>query len=219
MDGKRYRFRELPESEKLAGITTVIDEEDHVILLLDFQCYARFLDNGRALLWWADDDKDAKSIVFTDFKFSDLTSIPDPAEAARVMRNNKAKVFGLDSSKFKSFTCFREAGQYQIDSPSDWAEFEETLVLADHAPGSNGYDKMHRAVFVFDWISKKITVLPQDWFNNGNYDFGYQWIARVARKTSGVIIGEGVRLGAFELDESGRNLKRWLSKNEGHSIQ
>jgi len=212
MGGKRYRFRELDQTGNLAGITTVLDELNNVILLLDFQCYARFLDSGRVLLWWEDGEKDAKQITFTDFNFSDLSPITNPVESARQMRSNKSKSFGLDASKSKSFACFLDAGEHPIDSPSAWAEFEETLVLADHAPGSNGYDIMHRAIFVFDWIGKKITVIPQDWFNNGKYDFGYQWITRVARKESGVITGEGVRLGFFELDGTGRNIKSGSQK-------
>ncbi len=219
MGGKRYRFRELDQTGNLAGITTIIDESDCIIMLLDFQCYARFLDNGRVLLWWEEGEKDAKQITFTDFKFCDLISIADPVEAARQMRGNKSRVFGTDPSKLKSFACFLDEGEHPIDSPSDWAEFEETLVLADHAPGGNGYDIMHRAIFAFNWIGKKITVIPQDWFNNGKYDFGYQWVTRVARRESGVITGEGVRLGFFELDDTGRNIKKWLSENEGHSIQ
>lgn len=219
MGGKRYRFRELDQTGNLAGITTVLDESDNVIMLWDFQCYARFLDNGRVLLWREEAEKDAKQITFTDFKFSDLSPIANPVEAARQMRGNKSKAFGIDASKSKNFACFLDAGEHPIDSPSEWAEFEETLVLSDHAPGSNGYDIMHRAIFAFDWIGKKITVIPQDWFNNGKYDFGYQGITRVARRESGVITGEGIRLGFFELDDTGRNVRKWLSKDEGHYIQ
>lgn len=219
MGGKRYRFRGLDQTGNLAGITTVLDETDSVIMLLDFQCYARFLDNGRVLLWWEGGEKDAKQIIFTDFKFSDLSPIADPVMAARQMRENKLRVFGIDASKSKNFPSFLDAGEHPIDSPPEWTEFEETLVLADHAAGGNGYDTMHRAIFAFDWIGKKITVIPQDWFNNGKYDFGYQWISRVARRQSGRITGEGVRLGFFELDDTGRNVSKWLSASEGHYIQ
>lgn len=32
-------------------------------------------------------------------------------------------------------------------------------------------------------------------------------------------IGEGIRLGTFELDDSGRQVKRWLNENPFHMIE
>jgi hypothetical protein len=56
-------------------------------------------------------------------------------------------------------------------------------------------------------------IFPQDWFNMGNYDFGYQWITRVTRDPETKrIIGDGIRLGSFMLDESMRNLDQWIEK-------
>jgi hypothetical protein len=193
MGGARYRFRDLGDHEKLSGITTVVNERDEIILFLDFQLYARFLDDGRVLLWWEEETQDLKEISFASFTFESLKAIKQPLEVAKQMREQKAKTAGLDGINIVRFECFREAGVHKMDSPVGWKDFEETLVLGDHAPGSNGFNVMHRALFVFDWINQQITVIPQDWFNNGNYDFGYQWIARIARTESGSLIGEGIR--------------------------
>ena len=111
---------------------------------------------------------------------------------------------------------YKEEGSHHINPPEDYASFEETLVLADHLPGSNGFDKMSRAIFAFNWLRKEMTVIPQDWFNQGNYDFGYQWITRVARLSDGGIVGDGIRLGAFELDETGKQVKRWITSDPFH---
>ena len=218
MGGCRYRFRDLGEEGNLSGVTTVLNERDETILLLDFQIYARFLDDGRVLLWWEEGEKDFKEIAFSSFTFDSLRAIENPVEAAKQMRETKAKTVGLDGITTVRFQCFLEAGRHVIATPEDWKDFEETLVLADHATGSNGYDVMHRALFVFDWIHHQVDVIPQDWFNHGKYDFGYQWVARIARTESGVLIGEGIRLGTFELDESGREVKRWLSQDPFHTI-
>ena len=57
-------------------------------------------------------------------------------------------------------------------------------------------------------------LLPQKWFNEGNYDFGYQWITRVERnKKTGRIVGEGIRLGNFELDSTSTQIGRWLEQD------
>jgi hypothetical protein len=43
----------------------------------------------------------------------------------------------------------------------------------------------------------------------GDFDFGYQWITKVVRySNSGRIVGTGIRLKNFILDESGRQIEK-----------
>ncbi len=43
----------------------------------------------------------------------------------------------------------------------------------------------------------------QDWFSHGGFDYGYQWVTRVARdRITGQVRGEGTRLAPFILDSS-----------------
>lgn len=216
--GQQYRFREFTSEEKLSGLIKIVDPRDRVLLILDFQCYARFMDDGLVLLWWETTAQTTKSIAFCSFRFDQLAAIENPSQAAAEMRAQKNRTSSLNGIEVVTYPCLFDAGEHNIDAPAQWSVFEETLVLADYAAGGNSFDKMCRAIFVFDWKNRKVTVLPQDWFNNGDYDFGYQWIARVARTESGIIVGEGIRLGAFELDETGRQVKLWLSPNTFHMI-
>ena len=58
----------------------------------------------------------------------------------------------------------------------------------------------------------RVEVYPQDWFNEGNLDYGYQWVTRVARDSiSGKIFGEGIRISQFVLDSSLRQVEHWFS--------
>jgi len=214
-----YRFSDLGENNNLSGITKVVNGNDEVVLLLDFKVYARFFDDGRGLMWWEEGEKKHKQIAITSFRLSSLLPIDDPVKAAKRIRDEKNKVFGLHGIEIVRIPCFLDSGLHAIAAPAEWKDFEETLVLADHTLGSNGFDVMHRALFVFDWIAQQVTVLPQDWFNNGAHDFGYQWIAQMARDESGAFIGEGIRLGTFELDESGREVKQWLNQNPFHKVR
>jgi hypothetical protein len=170
-------------------------------------------------MWWEDAESNARQIAFIALRFSDFTAIKNPLEAAKKMRSDKSHVAGISHEMIIRFDCVREAGVHPIECPAGWVDFEETLVLAEHAQGGNGYDAIHRALFIFDWTKRSVTVLPQDWFNKGSYDFGYQWIAHIARTKAGALIGEGIRLGTFELDASGRSVKRWLSQNPFHRIE
>ena len=40
----------------------------------------------------------------------------------------------------------------------------------------------------------------------------------MARQSDGKIVGDGIRLGSFELDDSNRQVKKWISKNPFHMI-
>lgn len=64
---------------------------------------------------------------------------------------------------------------------------------------------------MLDTASGATRVAPQDWFNQGPYDFGYQWITRMARLPDvGEIVGEGIRLGVFRLDSPCRQIAECL---------
>jgi hypothetical protein len=62
---------------------------------------------------------------------------------------------------------------------------------------------------------RMLHVMPQDWFNQGNFDFGYQWPTRAARDdTSGTLVGEGFRIREFMLDKAGKNIARWFETTD-----
>ena len=95
-----------------------------------------------------------------------------------------------------------EAGRRDFDYPGPVKDVEETLVLTS-SPTK-----------IFDLKPKEglLEVFPQDWFNDGEWDFGYQWVTRVARDpNSGKIVGEGIRIGRFVLDSTNRNVEEWLT--------
>jgi hypothetical protein len=217
--GVTYRFREtLPGDGKLAGITSLQDSSGTTLLVLDFYCYARILDDGAVLLWRESGEKAERRIVFDCFRLSSLQPVSDPRGTAADIRERKVGVAPLQSSEHWEFSPRLETGVHPLSLPHDWSRFEETLVLADHGD-ANGYDKMARAIFAFDWSKRQVEIFPQDWFNTGDYDFGYQWITRVARRTDGSIVGDGIRLGRFELDEGNRRVKKWLTTDPFYMIQ
>jgi len=208
----------------LAGVSRLQTPEAKDIMLLDFGCYARPLGDDRLLLWYEDarkgDSPFANPIIHFDIiDLCALTPITDPETEAERMRKEKEHRFFLPVPH-PEFTCFSTLapGRHGLaDIPPAFAQIEEALVLADYCPegkASNNFDQMCRAIFAFDFGSAQVDVIPQDWFNNGNYDFGYQWITRVARdRKTGRIFGEGIRLGFFRLDETGRTVEQWLVKD------
>jgi hypothetical protein len=52
-------------------------------------------------------------------------------------------------------------------------------------------------------------IIPQDWFNTGNLDFGYQWVTQFARHPQTErVIGGGIRISNFLLSSNLRQIER-----------
>jgi hypothetical protein len=195
--------------------------EKATVLLLDFYCYVLPLTHDRVLVWnESGREKDATvtppRITFVILSLNQLRAYSDREGAAEALKDQKAKVAyeGGDPVVFEAPTNMEE-GTYPISAPKPFLELPEVLVLADYgSEAGNPFDKMFRAIFAFDFKGGQVTVLPQRWFNDGSYDFGYQWITRVQREpASGQIVGEGIRLGKFRLDRSATQVKEWLHRD------
>lgn len=211
------------DSPTLAGMSRLLSPDGDTVLFLDFNCYFQSLTESRVLIWYEVGNPEKEQyenphIVFTILTLPALTPIHDHEQAATELRKSKQQIRadGGNSTTFKFFTTVGE-GKHPISPSTEFNTLPEQLVLADFGAEnarSNHYDKMFRAVFAFNFQEKQVTVLPQIWFNQGSYDFGYQWITRVQReKETGQIVGEGIRLGNFRLDTTGMQVQEWLHKD------
>lgn len=208
-----YGFRDTAtDQSKFFGLISLQDANGATLLLLERYCYAQILEDGTMLLWREVGEKDTRRIVFDNFFLTDLRPITDPLAIAAQMRQEKMAISQLAKSEHWEISSYMKAGVHPISIPYNWSRFYETLVLTDHEDFSIRNRKA-LAIFAFSWTQSQVAVFPQDWFNTGNYDFGYQGNAHVVRRNDGTIIGEGIRLGSFELDESNRRVKKWLSQD------
>jgi hypothetical protein len=92
-----------------------------------------------------------------------------------------------------------------IHFPPELAHSEEILFLV-----TGGGTRIYQALPE----RNEVVVYPQDWFNNGNYDLGYQWPMSIVREArSRAVVGYGIRLGIFVLDSTLRNVSAWLRKD------
>lgn len=211
------------DGANLSGLTRLLSPTGQTVLFLDFNCYVQRLSKGRILIWYEigrseKDGYEPPRIVFTILSLPSLEAFEDHLDAATEFRATKKRIGyrGGHASVYEFSTTVSE-GIYTISPPPDYRELKEQLVLADFGPkeaGSNHYDKMYRSIFALNFEIGEVSVHPQKWFNEGNYDFGYQWITRVQRERStNQIVGEGIRLGRFRLDSSATNIDTWLHQD------
>jgi hypothetical protein len=205
------------ESSELSGISRLINSFGKSVLILDFSCYVQQVRDHFVLIWHEHtvDKRDAgnNSIEFYLLDLSQLEEFEDGVKSAEEFRKRKIAIGFKDRGLIAEYhTPILSPGHHAIEeSPSEFADLGEILVLADFVDDerkSNFYDTMCRAIYCFDFCNRGVEVFPQDWFNNGSFDFGYQWITQVARRRDGRLCGNGIRISPFLLDDTNRNLAK-----------
>ena len=96
-------------------------------------------------------------------------------------------------------------------------DIEELLLLA-HWSGRSESDP---ALAIYSWrpASGAVTVTPQRWFSAATHDLGYEWVTKVARDpTTSRIVGAGIRLGAFELEDDDMTIRQWFTDAWGQPL-
>lgn len=205
---------------KLGGVCHLFSPRDQAVLTVDFYCYVQQLPGDRLLIWHEEGRQTPSAaenpkVVFDLLVLTALVPVQDAEVAAAELKANRQRLRyqGGHPVRYELVTSI-DAGIHAIGPPPEFGELPETLVLADFGPSevsSNYADRMYRAIFAFDFSAGQLEVIPQDWFNGGGYDYGYQWITRVDREpATGRIVGEAIRLGRFRLDPSGRQIDKWL---------
>jgi hypothetical protein len=103
------------------------------------------------------------------------------------------------------------AEELRAEFPTQLEPLEELLILCQ----SSGirlqpaWDLGRLALLVANPSQSKYRLYPQDWFNAGGLDYGYQWVTRVVRDSqTGHIHGQGIRIQPFILDDSLRALRQ-----------
>ena len=92
-------------------------------------------------------------------------------------------------------------GPHPLDVPPTFAEVGEVLAIAHgHHTGA--------VILSICPAERLVQAFPQDWYNDADLDFGYQWLASVARHPdTGRLCVRGVRMGSFILDATGRQVE------------
>ncbi len=100
-------------------------------------------------------------------------------------------------------------GAHPLELPGEFRGIPELLMITSYA--ARKPQDAACAILIVKPQQGQVEVIPQRWFTPGRYEIGRQWITRVARDPlSGRIIGEGFRIGSFELTEDGAEIARWL---------
>ena len=193
----------------LLGKTLLTTSGGVPVAILGLYCFVQVVDRKRFMFWHRDDLPSlgplgkGKAIRVSLVDADLLKPIPDVREGCEAM-DAVGESIHMPSGVVEStlVAAGLEAGEHAHEFPAGFAGIEEILILDSHT---------QLQLLILRPRLQRLEVFPQDWFNDGKFDFGYQSVARVSRERSrGRVIGEGIRLGVFELDDSNRRVARWF---------
>lgn len=190
--------------------SALVDTQGNYRLILSFYCYAMPISRSRILIWYeaGEPPHPLAGIEILLLEISDLTPLEKTTAEARMPRAQGPKIiFNGRPVASVMVPAAVKAGLNRFVFPPPLKTLPEVLMLGDNA--SIAGTGMKRSIYCMRPNDGNIEVLPQDWFNLGNFDFGYQWITKVVRDPdSGRICGTGIRLKSFILDENGRQVEQ-----------
>ncbi len=96
-----------------------------------------------------------------------------------------------------------ESQRAGIRFPDSLRHLDELLIPchSSFAEPAASWERGDIALMVASPAKGSLSIHPQDWFNRGNTDFGYEWITRFARDpATGRVHGEGIRIAPFILE-------------------
>lgn len=208
-----YRWEEAGQKSPAAGKILLLNKMRQVILVVNFYNYILKLGESRLLIWWQNEEEKSPSgpIRFTLLNLEKL--LPIKTELAEIYTGQRLKQEGIyfegkPESKFDlKTTLINEDIKFE---PQIQFKGDELFVLC-RSTGIRDCDffqSMNIGLMVINFKEGRYRIYPQEWFNKGKFDFGYQWITKVGRDPiTKEVVGEGVRIGSFVLNADFSGIK------------
>lgn len=214
-------WRDSSEIDPDLGGMLLTNLNGEFVAIVGMYCYVLPIDQGNFVVWYQGYDPDSggyrNKINFHFLKVEELEPIPDIQSALnQIKEKNEYFVANSESHTIFALRTDFEPGTHEVEYP-DELKFTEELLLWGHSTMNSFQPRFGKnsslCLFLLRPRTNSLEIIPQDWFNNSDeLDFGYQWVTKVARDPqTSRIYGDGIRISSFVLDETLRNVARWIS--------
>lgn len=182
-------------------------------MVVNFYNYISAFGSSSLLVWHQQHTQGGVSapLVLRGYAYDHLSPMnAQTDELCTLMHTRKLPLITHDAPLFDCSVPTSVIDEYvDVQFPEQLHQCKELLILCSSSaiqPGpKSGYGNL--ALMVANPDRGRVKLYPQEWFNNGRVDLGYQWVTRVAREpVTGRIRGDGMRIAPFTLDESLRKL-------------
>ena len=206
--GKEYEWVHHGEEGQLAHLVTLHEtgKTNDPLLALNIYCTPFEIGEGRFGIWCPDGRNMLRVVAFEldglkPFVFEEIVGW---------FKQSTERIFAkVEPAADFEFSAELNEGMQELSVPEPLRRVKELPMVARR--GATGETDPACAIFVLYPHAGLVEVLPQRWFTREKFDVGKQWITRVLRDpVSHRIIGDGVRIPAFRLSESGCELDGWL---------
>jgi len=186
------------------------------VAALGFYNYVMMLDESSLLIWYQNETRIGPTapVRLLVIQPGQLKSLGDDVDSlCEEMRNDRVGVMiGGNAAAEMSLQTVNAADELVAVFPEPLRSVEELPILCR----SSGIreEGPNSALLVARPRQSAYRLYPQDWFNAGAFDYGYQWVTRVARNPrTGRVHGEGFRIAPFVLDDSLRQIRHpWWTR-------
>jgi hypothetical protein len=194
--------------------TTLRAGSERVVMVMGGCTYVRRIASEHVLLWThapAVRGTRPERLLLRRFDLRRLATIPDVDAACTSIANAHSSIVAGPAEGELDIPLRLADGVHDLAIPGWLTGVGELLILVDHPDAA--WDRGGRRLWILRTSEHQLIVHSLGWFNEGDYDFGYQWLARVARDSRGRIVGDGVRISPFRLAGDDCSFDRWLRRN------
>ena len=210
-----FRWQPAGNTSLTSGKTLLVGANGPVAIL-GFYNYVMKLDELSVLIWyqnWTGVAAPIQPVRLLVVRPERLSPLGENLESFyRQMDGDRVPIIiGGNPSAEMSLAPWSDTDELQAEFPEQLQSIDELLILCKFSGAGTqpSVEGGNLALLVARPRRGTYRLYPQDWFNSGALDYGYQWVARVARNPrTGQVHGEGVRIAPFILDDSLRGLRR-----------
>ena len=159
------------------------------------------------LLWWTRHayPQAPTAIVVQLLNVDQLRRLPD-LDQWLAQRPPPIDPHFLVASEFAAVTEVSTAyvaGKHDLSLPRAFDRVPEFYVVVENAALPREPDCATFCIYAVDPAAGTVEVIPQDWFNDGKHDYGYEWITCATRDpATRSLLVSGVRIDSLILDEN-----------------
>ncbi len=230
---KRYWLD--PKNKQDDSRIMLVDENNRPWLILNYGCYIKALGDSKVLIWYCSTDPKTREYFIVYFDMKDLSPI-ELKKAHKVLHDeikNKPKTNPLSTVSFGFYANFKNEpikftipnklsqGNNSYNFPKGFDLEKEQIIHGYYQVNSHNYKWDYNpwinpfCILLLKTYTQEIEIICVDWFNMEEWDLDYQWICRIAREPkTQKFIGEGIRMGIFELGKTGKKLEQWIFRED-----
>jgi hypothetical protein len=202
--------------DKPSGVNVLLDSDGEPRLVLPMYTWFRPLEEGWMLLWRMHHGEQPALPVGIIVQLLNVDQLRRLTDLDQWLARTPTSVdpHFVVASEFRACTevsTAYAAGKHDLTLPPAFDRVPEFFVVSQNPALPREPDGATFCIYAIDPTARTIDAIPQDWFNDGKPDYGYQWITCATRDpATRRLLVSGFRIDSLVLNETGRGVEQRL---------